>query len=244
MPGFRHAVRPYRAIRFDEGWRLEIDGVPASTHRTFSDAAAAAGMDDRRRRRVRTVARHLLLIAVASALLVPVTLGREVDNPDYPPARAFADEMEAAYRAVDAGADIASVDGDVAGGTFTVDRGGVVADYHVLTGSHDGDCYVLRWVRFEVPFVARLLPRYECVPGQPALSFSPSGFEAIAVNLQSSGPLNWEGVLPPTVALAPWFFPAMLVLLVLILQQLVAISMRFLKPEPVVKVPVERVEAG
>jgi len=186
--------------------------------------------------------------ALAGLLLVPVLTGREVRNPDYPPARDLADRMEAAYREVDEGTtEVGSftVEADgFQGAVFEVDRGGVVADYNVLAGSHGGDCYVIRWIRFEVPFVARLLPRYECVPGQPALNFSPSGFEEIAVNLFSSGPLEWQPVLPEPISLAPWLLPAVLFLLVLVLQQLVALSMLFLKPAPARRVQVERIESA
>jgi len=184
--------------------------------------------------------------ALAGLLLIPVMTGREVDNPDYPPARDLADRMEAAYREVDEGtAEVGSftVEADgFEGAVLEVDRGGVVADYNVLAGSHGADCYVIRWIRFEVPFVARLLPRYECVPGQPALNFSPSGFEAIAVNLFSSGSLEWQPVLPDPISLAPWFLPAVLFLLVLGLQQLVALSVLYLKTDSPRRMHVERVE--
>jgi len=190
--------------------------------------------------------KRIVVAALAGLLLIPVLTGREVNNPDYPLARDLADRMEAAYRGVDEGmAEVGSftfeADG-FQGAVFEVDRGGVVADYNVLAGSHGGDCYVVRWIRFEVPFVARLLPRYECVPGQPALNFSQSGFEAIAVNLSSSGPLEWQPVLPDPISLAPWFLPAVILLLVLILQQLVALSMLYLKRDPPRRIHVERIE--
>ena len=183
----------------------------------------------------------------AGLLLIPVMTTREIDNSSYPPARAFADRMEAAYREVDEGtAGIDSFDAEIdgfEGAVFEVDRGGVVADYNVLAGDHRGDCYVIRWVRFEVPFVARLLPRYECTPGQPALNFSPSGYEEIAVNLFTSHRLEWQPVLPDPISLAPWFFPAVLVLLVVVLQQLVALSVLYLKPGTPLRVTVERIDS-
>jgi len=172
--------------------------------------------------------------ALAGLLLIPVMTGREVDNPDYPPARDLADRMEAAYREVD--------EGTAEVGSFTVEADGFEGAVNVLAGSHGADCYVIRWIRFEVPFVARLLPRYECVPGQPALNFSPSGFEAIAVNLFSSGSLEWQPVLPDPISLAPWFLPAVLFLLVLGLQQLVALSVLYLKTDSPRRMHVERVE--
>ena len=154
--------------------------------------------------------------------------------------------MEAAYRAVEEGVadvtDFSMAEDGVAGDVFEVDRGGTVANYNVLASTHGNQCYIIRWVRFEVPFVGRLLPRYSCEPGQPALNFHQSGWEAIAVNLFSNRPLEWQLVLPDPIELAPWFFPAALVLLVLLLQQSISLSMVFLKPTPIRKVDVERID--
>jgi len=189
----------------------------------------------------------MVLMVLAGLLLIPVMSGREVPNDDFPPARAFADGMEQAYRDVDAGeADISqyTVEGDGFGGdVFRVVRGGVENDYRVLVGDHRGDCYVIRWVRFEIPFVARLLPRYDCEPGQPALNFSPAGFEAIAINLSAGQPLNWEPVLPDQIRLAPWFFPAVLVLMLVVMQQMISLSLVFIRRGVVrQRVTVERVD--
>ncbi len=247
MRVFRHQTAGYQAVRTGHGWELHIDGEVVSSHGTFPQAVEAAGAHDRKRRRRRAAAQRITVVALAGLLLIPTLTEREVDNPAFPPARAFADRMEAAYRAVDAGsADIGSftVESDgFEGAVFEVSRGGAVADYNVLVGSQGGDCYLIRWVRFEVPFVARLLSRYECVPGQPALNFSPSGYEAIAVNLSTTGALEWQPVIPDPVHLATWFFPAVMVLLVLLLQQTVSLSMLFLKPAAAQRVTVERVES-
>lgn len=246
MNPFRHRTASYTAEATGEGWRLAADGVALSTHRSYHQVVDAATAHDGRRRRIRAALLHLGAVVAALLILVPVVGGREIDNPDYPGARDLADRMEAAYRAVDAGdADLGSftleADG-FTGGVFEVDRGGVVNDYNVLAGSHLGDCYVLRWVRFEVPFVGRLLPRFECEPGRPALNFSPSAWEAIAPNVTSRGGLEWFPVIPDPLRLAPWFFPLVLVLSVLVLQQSISLSMVFLRREPGRKVRVERVE--
>jgi hypothetical protein len=192
------------------------------------------------------VMRRLLVFAAAGILLIPVTLLREMDDPDHPPARQFADRMEAAFGSVDDGAAEAAsftVEEDgFAGAVINVDIGEREADHNLLVGEHSGDCCVLRWVRFEVPFVARLLPRYECEPGSPAMSFDGARFEARAVNLFSDRPLNWREVLPARVSLAPWFFPAMVVLLFLMLHQAVSLSLVFLRGVPRRAVEVERVE--
>jgi hypothetical protein len=217
-----------------------------STPRSFHAAVDAAATHDRRRRRLRATVLHLAVIVAALAALIPVVSGREVDNPDYPGARALADRMEAAYRAVDAGtADIGSFtveDDGFSGGVFEVDRAGVVNDYFVLAGSHLGDCFVLRWVRFEVPFVGRLLPRFDCVPSRPMLNFSPSAWEAIAPNVTSRSGLEWYPVVPDPLRLAPWFFPLTLVLGGLALQQAISLSVVHLRGGVLRKVPVERVE--
>jgi hypothetical protein len=243
------APRRYRAVRLEGStWSLEVDGAAVSTHSGYRDAVRAAEADDLRRRRLGAVLLRVSLIAAAGLLLIPVMVWREIPNDAYPPAREFADRMEAAYRDVDAGrVDIGSftVDEDgFVGDLRTLDRGGVVADYRLLIGEHDGDCYLIRWVRFEVPFVARLLPRYECAPGSPPYNPSPSAYEAIAVNLTNQPPLNWVPVLPDEQALAGWFFPAVIVLLAGIIQQLVSLSLVFLKGPRPRPVRVERVEPG
>jgi hypothetical protein len=235
-------------VRVDPGtWELQVDGATVSSHAGYRDAVRAAEADALHRRRRRAALLRVGLIAAAGLLLIPATVWREVPNDAFPPAREYADGMEAAYRAVDTGAaDIGSfsaAEDGFTGDVRTIDRGGVTADYRLLIGEQAGDCYLIRWVRFEVPFVARLLPRYECAPGDPAYSFSPSGFEAIAVNITSRPPLNWEPVLPPEVALVWWFFPAMILLLGTIIQQAVSLSMVFLRDPGGGAVGVERVEA-
>jgi hypothetical protein len=239
--------RTYRAVRVEERrWDLHVDGVVRSGHRGYREAERAAEVDDRRRRTRRTAIRHTAILAGAAALLIPVLLLREVPNPDFAPARDFADRMEEAYRNVDGGSaaiDSFSIEADgYRGNVFEIDRGGVTADYRVLVGEYDGDCYVIRWVQDEVPFVARMLPRYPCEPGDPALSFVPSAFEEIAVNVSADGPLNWEPVLPAEVKLATWFFPATFALLLVVMQQLVSLSLLAIRGIPTRKVAVERVE--
>lgn len=245
--GLRRRDHDYRAVRRgSRRWDLEVDGHVESSYPGFREAERAAAAHDRRSRTRVAVLRHLLVLMVVVAVAVPAVLLREVSNPDYGPARGFADRMEAAYRSIDSGE---TVIGDYSvevhgfeGGVFEVDRGGVVADYLVLTGAYREDCYVLRWVRGEVPFVARLLPGYPCVPGDRTLSFNPAGFEAIAVNLSSEAPLRWEPVLPPEVKLATWFLPAALVLLFVVMQQLVGLSLVFIRGVPTAAVRVERIE--
>jgi hypothetical protein len=245
--GHRRRQHAYRAVRIDaRRWDLEIDGEKHSSHLGYREAERAGRVHDRKRRTRATFIRHMLILAVACLLLAPVLLLREGSNPDFSPAREFADRMEQAYRDVDSGAvDIASFSMEshgFEGAVFEVDRGGVVSDYRVLTGEHKGDCYVVRWVLGEVPFVARLLSRYPCVPGDPALSFDPARFEAIAINIDADGPLEWVPVLPEEVALAKWFFPVAFVLLFVVLQQLVSLSLLAIRGVPVRSVEVARVE--
>ena len=243
MNPFRRTASTYRAVLTDGGWELRVDDAAVSIHKTFSEAVEAATTHDRIRLRRRVAMNRIAVVAVAALLLVPVVSGREVANPDHPPARAFADQMEAAYRAVDDGTPIESVTGEgISGAVLTVDRGGVSSDYNVLAGTHQGDCYVIRWVRFEVPFVAKLLPRFECAPGAATVNFSPSAFEVIAVNLSSTGPLNWDPVVPPEVDLAPWFFPLTILLAALIFHQLVGLSLAYLRPPAASAVEVERID--
>ena len=248
MRSLRFRRCTYRALRVAaKGWELTADGEQLSSHRSYREVVGAAEAHDQRRRRNRAAIKHAALMALAGLLLIPAMSGREVDNADFPPAREFADRMEQAYRDVDAGeADIAQYtveDDGFGGGVFRVVRGGVENDYNVLVGDHRGDCYVIRWVRLKVPFVARLLPRHDCEPGQPALNFAPSGFEAIAINLSAGSPLNWEPVLPDQIRLAPWFFPAVLVLLLVMMQQMISLSLVFIRRGVLrERVPVERID--
>ena len=237
----------FRAVRNPDGsWDLHAGSAVVPGLAGYRDAVREAENRDRSRRKVRAVAIRLAVVAASLLLLVPVVMLRENANPEYPDARAFADRMEESYRRVDAG--IAEVTGftveehGFTGAIMASSRGGVATEYRLLIGAHRGDCYLIRWVRFEVPFVARLLPRYECEPGPPAMSFAPSGYEAIAVNLYSGRPLVWDAVLPPPVVLRTWFFPAALVLLGIAVWVLVGISLVALRGAPTMKVPVERVD--
>ena len=248
MNPFRPRPAAYTARRSPEGWVVSADGDPIAVVQKYHQAVDTAAVHHRRRRRTRATLAHLGVILMAVVALALVIETREVDNPSYPGARDLADRMEIAYRAVDAGeAAIGSftLEGDgLSGGEFEVDVTGVVNDYNVLVGPYEDDCYVMRWVRFEVPFVGRLLPRFECVPGGATLNFSSTAWEAIAPNVTSSGGLEWFPVIPDPVRLAPWFFPGALVLLTLILQQSISISIIYLQAGPLQKVPMERIEGG
>jgi hypothetical protein len=243
----RRRDRTYRAVRVDaQRWELQVDDAHHSCHEGFRDAERAAAVVDRTSLKRRAVARHTLVLTFAILVLTPVLIFRERANPDYAPARAFADHMEDAYRAINAGeASITdfslSLDG-FEGDAFVVDRGGVVADYQVLTGEHEGDCYLVRWRQGRVPFVARLLPRYPCAPGDPALSFDPATFEALASNTRADGPLDWVRVLPPEIELAPWILPAVIALLYIVLQRLVSMSLVAIRGSPARRVNVERID--
>jgi len=238
--------RTYRAVRVDDQrWELRVDGAYHSSHNGFRDAERVAAAIDRRSRTKMAVVRHTLILAAASLVLMPVLLFREVANPAYGPARTFADHIEGAYRAVNAGeaevTDFSLISDGFEGGVFTIDRGGVVADYQVLTGEHEGDCYVVRWRQGRVPFVARLLPRYPCALGEPALSFNPAEFEALAHNTSGNSPLDWDPVLPPQIKIATWVWPAAIALFYVVLQQLVSLSLVFIRGVPRRPMNVERI---
>jgi len=239
--------RAYRAIRVEaQRWELRVGGAPHSSHDGFRHAERAAAAIDRRSRKRRALVRHTLILAAASLVLTPVMLFREVANPDYAPAREFADHLETAYLAINAGeaeiADFSLSSDGIQGGLFEVDRGGVVADYSVLIGEHEGDCYVLRWRQGRVPFVARLLPRHPCAPGDPALSFDPAGFEALGNNTNVDGPLDWGRVLPQEVQTATWVIPAVIALLYIVLQQIISLSLVLIRGVPARRVDVERID--
>jgi hypothetical protein len=189
---------------------------------------------------------HILILAAASLLLAPVLIFREVANPAYEPARTFADRMEHAYRAVNAEeaeiTDFAISKDGFEGGLFTIDRGGVVADYRLLVGVFEDDCYLVRWRQGRAPFVARLLPRYPCAAGDPALSFDPAGFEAVAINTSAEDPPSWEGVLPAQIQIATWVLPAVIALLYIVLRQLVSLSLVFIRGVPTRPVDVELID--
>ncbi len=239
--------RTYRAVRVEaQRWELRVDGAPHSSHDGFRHAERAAATIDRRSRKRRAMVRHTLILVGASLVLMPVLIFREVANPDYAPAREFADHLETAYRAINAEeaeiTDFSLSSDGIQGGLFEVDRGGVVADYSVLTGEHEGDCYVIRWRQGRVPFVARLLPRHPCAPGDPALSFDPAGFEALGNNTDLDGPLDWGRVLPPEVQTATWALPAAIALLYIVLQQTVSLSLVSIRGVPTRRVNVERID--
>ncbi len=236
----------YRAVRVEaQRWELRVDGVDRSSHQGFRAAELAAASIDRRSRTRSSLLRHTLILAAAFLLLAPVLIFREVTNPDYGPARDFADQIERAYGALNAGeaaiTDFSLEADGFEGGVFEIDRGGVVADYLVLTGEHEGDCYLVRWRQNNVPFVARLLPRYPCIPGDQTLSFNPAEFEALGSNTSADGPLGWARVLPPETQIATWVLPAVIVLIYIMLQQLVSLSLVLIRGIPPRRVNVEQI---
>lgn len=237
----------YRAVRVDaQRWDLRVDGFHHSYHRGFRDAQMAASAIDKKSRARAAVVRHALIFTAASLMLASTQLFRQIANPEYSPARAFADRIEEAYRAIDAGeAEITdfSLDSDgFEGRVYEVDQDDPATASLVMTGQHEGDCYVVRWRRGRVPFVARLLFHHECIPEGQARTSNPAAFEAIAINISADGPLSWDSVLPPETRPATWFLPAVIVLLFTMLQQLVSLSLVFLSGASKGHTNVERVD--
>jgi hypothetical protein len=184
----------------------------------------------------------LLVCLIAVGLVVEF---RHVANPDYDPARAFVERMEAEARATIAGS-VVEPDGDIRAASFLLEVGTAgEQEVWVITGDFGGDCYLIRWRPGEAPFVAVLAPRHPCEPGPAALSTAADGFERVAVQLFADRPIDWDPVLPAEENLAVWFFPVVFVTAFLVLRTLVSISIIAIqRGVPTPAIPVERREPG
>lgn len=243
MAGWRQ--RSYRADRVDRSrWTLTIDGKEHSDHQSFEAAVQEAKAVERRRRTRRAFLGRGVIIVSSVAVLALVVGSRQVTNPDYGPARDHVERMEAAYRAVLAGADVGQIGDGLLGAVFRLEVGATGAEpVWVITGAFGGDCYLLRWRSAGPPFVAVLAPRFTCEPGRDALSSAADAYDRVAVQLVPGRPIDWAPVLPDPYNLTPWFYPAVFVLGFVVLRTLVGVSIIVIqKGVPPGTVPVERRE--
>ena len=207
-------------------WELLTDGIRHSLYKTGS-AARSAAVRVEGLRRLRFLLFRNGIVIVLIGLGIGIAAGfRTIPNPDYAPARALADRMEAAYLAVVAGEeDLGSyrleshgfvgaiVDGPPA---FAIETGeptdkptGPVRT-PVLIGELSGTCYSVRWEEPERPVTGILRPEFPCIPISDVARSS--SYARVASSSQP-GALSWDPLLPVPQVQASWFFPVLLVLL-------------------------------
>jgi len=177
------------------------------------------------------VIRRLGLIAVAAAAFLVLIVIRDIPNSDYEPARGYVEEMEAAYRSVEEGTVSLDAVTGFATGEFIVDRpilGGTVEDdvaYSVVVGEHGGRCYVIRWQPGRAPFIGRLSQDLECAPSLVLLSRALTVYDDVAIHTDVDRPIDWDPIIPPAIEHRVWFLPAVLALLIVVIQSLVSLSL-------------------
>lgn len=207
-------------------WELLKDGIRHSLYRTASAARNAADRVEGLRRLHFLLFRNGVVIVLVG-LGIGVAAGfRTIPNPDYAPASAHADRMEAAYLAVVAGEEGLSgfrleshgfvgaiVDGPPA---FAIETGEPTDEparpvrISALIGELSGTCYSVRWEEPERPVTGILRPEFPCMPNSDAARSS--SYSRVASSSQP-GVLRWDPLLPVPQVQASWFFPVVLVLL-------------------------------
>ncbi|HSK23489.1 MAG TPA: hypothetical protein VK906_09950 [Egicoccus sp.] len=178
--------------------------------------------------------RSLLFNAVV-LLLVVVALGaawtlREIPNPDLPPARALAADMETVYRAQRAGdLQIGTSVSDVADGIGAVAVARPAGDRWVLTGTAGHDCYAMWWGEAGERRVRTVPSDLECAPSGWLTESHPNAFERIGRAVDEDAPeAAWDEVMPEPFVLRTWYLPAFIVLAGLGLSALVRITIALL----------------
>ena len=207
-------------------WELLTDGTRHSLYRTGS-AARSAAVRVEGVRRLRFLLFRNGLVIVLMGFGIGLAAGfRTIPNPDYAPARALADRMEAAHLAVVAGEEDlsgfrleshgfvgASVDGPPA---FAIETGEPTDEparpvrISALIGELSGTCYSVRWEEPERPVTGILRPEFPCIPNSDVARSS--SYARVASSAQP-GVLRWDPLLPVPQVQASWFFPVVLVLL-------------------------------
>ena len=207
-------------------WELLTDGIRHSLHRTGSAArSAAVRVESSRRLRLKLFRNGVVVLLIGFGIGLAAGF-RTVPNPDYAPARALADRLEAAYLAVVAGDEDlsgfrleshgfvgASIDGPPA---FAIETGEPTDEparpvrISVLIGELSGTCYSVRWDDPDRPVTGVLRPEYPCTPT------SDVGERSSYIRDASStqpGAVQWYPLLPVPQVQASWFFPVVLLLL-------------------------------
>lgn len=145
------------------------------------------------------VHRNLAVIAVTTVAAIAIGTFADVANPDYPPARSLADRLDAAWRAIDAGAapdDAAAAEG-LRAHILDSPRGQQTILTHPEPAS-DGRCYALTFGTGVVTVAGTLrAPAPGCTPTPPVL------FEVRG---------TWSEVLPSPRTTPAWFVPVLTVL--------------------------------
>ncbi|MDJ0962057.1 MAG: hypothetical protein QNJ88_15490 [Acidimicrobiia bacterium] len=218
-------------------WALESSGKAVSTHGRASDAAAEANVAERTRRRRRTLLRNVGAIVAALVVLAVAQAGRTIPNVAFEPAERYAADLEAVYRSVESGVtpiDEVTGKGGLIGGAFeselALDLGGGPVpprSYVAITGTHAGECYVIRWTPGGAVFSGVLAGGLPCEP-DPRLT-QPELFFRAASQSPNAAAFTWTEVLPPERFQARWFVPLLLAMLYVILQSCIGITLAFIR---------------
>lgn len=200
-------------------WRLDGNRSPISHHPTASAAIAAARHHSERRRRNVAILRNTVVALLVVVLWAAALPHAEVTNPRYASPRALTDDMNTAYREIEASRsdvlDFTTAAHGFAGGSFEVslDFGGLGSavessagprTYLVLVGMAEGRCHLMRWQSGGWPLLGILSDRLPCLPSRAVASHS--SIVDIAVNLPDTR-LDWGPVLPSPTMVAGWFVP-------------------------------------
>ena len=195
---------PY-AIRLEapNQWRLDDGDGTVGILPTNTAARNAAAKLHRNQGARRRLWRHLVVGAVSLVVLLLAASQRIEPNPDYPPARAQADRLDAARLAVEADevsiGQVGSIYEGLAGGSFEV----LGQSRLGLAGVFEGDCYGLTWRPELEPSGFAVRSNYvTCEPDASIINQpDPPGLTA-----EMMWP-TWEDVLPDEDRSPVWFLP-------------------------------------
>jgi hypothetical protein len=183
------------------------DGHSVGVYPTRTGARNAAADKHRRRGIRRRLARHLL-VGTASLMALLLALAQRTEpNPEYPPARAQADLLDAARLAVASGEltieEVGLEFAGLAGGSFEF----LGRERLAVSGILAGDCYGLVWrPGFEPSGVAIRSDYVTCEPDASLINQpDPPGSTA-----EMMWP-TWEDALPDQQRSPVWFLPTFVI---------------------------------
>lgn len=191
---------PYRIERIgSSGWRLFYKDHLVEETGSLAMAVADADTDAESRSRHRRMRRLLVILAVAAAGLLAVYPFRTEPNPAYTAAAAVVDRL-------------AVIQAGVSGGTLTLEGvptaypgtgAAVVAGTAVVTEALGTDCYYITWGA-GIPASRWVIPKQaDCRPE--------------VVVAERGNFIAGDQSLPPTVRTPGWFFPLVVLLVVVVL---------------------------
>lgn len=188
-------------------WRLTVRDKPAGEYSTRTGARNAALDLHRRRSKRGRLLWSTTIVVISTVLMLTALAFRTEPNPDFPAARAIADQLDAARAAVEAGTigieEVAGSYPALDGASF--EHGGLLK--LGLAGVFDGDCYGMVWRPGLSPSGVVIRSEYVTCAPEPTLIDQP---DPPGLTAEPMAP-SWDFALPPQERSPVWFFPVFVV---------------------------------